>query len=77
MSQDKTIFAYTEPTTPPIGGYVGYFNISQNEQGKVIFTLRSNGTNPQQASLEIPEDQLDDLVDNLIAHFYLSQKKAG
>lgn len=59
----KCIFAYTEPHYP----YPGYVNLSIDDDGKYIVTVRTQGTNGTiVAHLEVPSADLKELAKSIL-----------
>jgi hypothetical protein len=60
----KHVFAWTEPTPPE--GFPAYLNVSINEQGRHVVTIRSRGNGGRiVASIELPTDAVDRLFNSL------------
>jgi len=72
MSQEQTIFAYTEASN---SSYPGYLNVKEDAEKQTVVTVRTPGLNGTQTStLVLPDDQVDELLDALISHRYLSRQ---
>lgn len=75
QQQEATVFAFTEPTGQ---GYPGYLNVTDRGDMTTRFTVRTRGNNGTTlAHIDLPDDQVDELLDHLISHRYLRQTKTG
>ena len=73
--QETTVFAYTESTGQ---GYPGYLNVTDKGDDLTRITVRTRGNNgTTMAHIDLPNDQVDELLDHLISHRYLRSTKAA
>lgn len=72
---EANVFAFTEPTGQ---GYPGYLNVTDRGDHTTRFTVRTRGNNGTTlAHIDLPDDQVDELLDHLISHRYLRNTKIG
>lgn len=74
MSQEQTcVFAYTESTGQ---GYPGYLNVTDQGDHTTRINVRTRGQHGTVvAHIDLPDEQVDELLDHLISHRYLRQTK--
>jgi len=67
-----TIYAHTGQTPP--SGYVGYINV-RGQQGKVVFTVRSEGESSNQGEIALTPEQAEQLATALVVYLNEAPKE--
>jgi hypothetical protein len=63
---NRCLSAYTG-RTPADDGYVGFVNLSVQPDGTVLFSVRPEGLNPDQAAYALPREEAEKLLREALA----------